>query len=281
MSALRVVLSLAGSEPLSGLSAISRQGFALVLACGVHGALLLGPGHARSATANVEASAEPAVVWLALAEQADGPELSSSAPSGREEDASLPLKRTPRPAKPRKNAASEVRSAAAEPPVEAVQAQPLPAIPTAEPLAVPADGVTASADDKGTAVLSGPSDDPSSGERDAAPSGGGQAGTGRASHSALAGYLQLIRTRIAAAQSYPEDARRRNMEGTVLAELRFRADRRLELVQLDARGAHPSLLAAARSAVEHALRTAPVAPEAPAGARVRLPIAFHLRTSGE
>lgn len=91
--------------------------------------------------------------------------------------------------------------------------------------------------------------------------------------SRLARYVEEIRARIEARKRYPAMARKRSVEGRVVARVVIRADGRVSAVEFD--GGAPALL---RRATDDAIRAAAPYPAPPAGAMtIELPVDYSLR----
>lgn len=89
----------------------------------------------------------------------------------------------------------------------------------------------------------------------------------------LARYVETIRARVQARKRYPPLARKRAVEGRVLARLAIRADGRLSTVEFE--GDVAPLL---RRATDDAIRSAEPYPAPPAGAiTIELPVDYSLR----
>jgi protein TonB len=88
----------------------------------------------------------------------------------------------------------------------------------------------------------------------------------------LARYVETVRARIEARKRYPSMARRRAVEGRVVARVAIRADGELTGIEFD--GAAPALL---RRATDDAIRAASPYPAPPAGAlTIELPVDYSL-----
>jgi protein TonB len=89
----------------------------------------------------------------------------------------------------------------------------------------------------------------------------------------LARYVEAVRERIEARKRYPSMARKRAVEGRVVARVAIRADGRVSAVEFD--GGAPALL---RRATDDAIREAAPYPAPPAGAlTIELPVDYSLR----
>lgn len=91
--------------------------------------------------------------------------------------------------------------------------------------------------------------------------------------SRLARYVDEVRARIEARKRYPAMARKRSVEGRVVARVEIRADGRVAAIEFD--GGAPPLL---RRATDEAIRSAAPYPAPPAGAMtIELPVDYALR----
>ncbi len=91
--------------------------------------------------------------------------------------------------------------------------------------------------------------------------------------SRLARYVEEVRARIEARKRYPAMARKRSVEGRVVARVEIRADGRVSAIEFD--GGAPALL---RRATDEAIRSAAPYPAPPAGAMtIELPVDYSLR----
>lgn len=91
--------------------------------------------------------------------------------------------------------------------------------------------------------------------------------------SRLARYVEAVRARIEARKRYPAMARKRSVEGRVVARVEIRADGRVSAIEFD--GGAPALL---RRATDEAIRSAAPYPAPPAGAMtIELPVDYSLR----
>ena len=91
--------------------------------------------------------------------------------------------------------------------------------------------------------------------------------------SRLARYVEEVRARIEARRRYPAMARKRSVEGRVVARVAIRADGRVSAIEFD--GGAPALL---RRATDEAIRSAAPYPAPPAGAMtIELPVDYSLR----
>lgn len=91
--------------------------------------------------------------------------------------------------------------------------------------------------------------------------------------SRLARYVEEVRARIEARKRYPAMARKRSVEGRVVARVEIRADGRVSAIDFD--GGAPALL---RRATDEAIRSAAPYPAPPAGAMtIELPVDYSLR----
>jgi|JI10StandDraft_1071094.scaffolds.fasta_scaffold130724_3 protein TonB len=89
----------------------------------------------------------------------------------------------------------------------------------------------------------------------------------------LARYVEAVRARIEARKRYPSMARKRAVEGRVVARVAIRADGELTGIEFD--GAAPALL---RRATDDAIRAASPYPAPPAGPlTIELPVDYSLR----
>ena len=93
---------------------------------------------------------------------------------------------------------------------------------------------------------------------------------------AVAQYISQVRNLIQAQKRYPRLARKRSLEGEVIARLRIGADGSIDSVELAA-GAPSVLIRAARTAIERASPFPTPPPDMPI---VELPIQFRLKDSG-
>ena len=95
----------------------------------------------------------------------------------------------------------------------------------------------------------------------------------RDSQDRLASYVETVRRRIQDRRRYPPLARKRAVEGRIVARLAIRADGRIESVEF--RDSAPRLL---RRATDDAIRKAAPYPVPPGGAlTIELPVDYSLR----
>lgn len=213
----------------------------------------------------------------------------SSAPDARRAENANPLPAVSAPppktveAKP---VAPKSRSEVSPEPVPVRERTPAPdpaEAPLLEPVASQ-NSATASQHDgpePGSEGVAGASGSPSELAEAGDPQGGSNAsglpgratGGGDEEDDPFARYIESVRTRIQARKHYPPLARKRSVEGRVVARVAIRADGRIQAVDFE-RGAQPLL----RRATQDAIRAAAPYPAPPAGAvTIELPIDYSLR----
>jgi len=194
-------------------------------------------------------------------------------------------------AMPRRGAAKALPPVSAPPP-EARPVEPEAPKPTVKPPPEPAPEPTPEADPIASPVAVASRADSSASRADAGSSAGSERGSvdeaggtsgggamGRATggggdeENRLARYVEAIRSRIQTYKRYPPLARKRSVEGRVVARVAIRADGRIATIDFES-GAQPLL----RRATDDAIRGAAPYPAPPDGEiTIEFPIDYSLR----
>lgn len=287
------------------------QRFGIAVSCGLH-VLVAGAFTLVSALApsRADSSLPPEAVIVQI--RLDGPETRvidaaphrSGAAASRPSASAMPLPAVSAPppkvasdpaaAKPAAAKRAEPKSAPA--PLPAPRTEPDPPLESepepeperhpesaresdarsAAPAASQVDGpapegeATASASGDGSALASA---DAMAGASNASGLPGRATGGGDEEDDPYARYIESVRTAVQARKHYPPLARKRSVEGRVVARLAIRADGRIQTIEFE-QGAQPLL----RRATQDAIRAAEPYPAPPEGAvTIELPIDYSLR----